>query len=134
LDIVVDANILFSALIKDDHIRGLLLFIKHKIYVPEFILDEINKYKEEIIKRGNISEEEFKEVFNEILENSKINIVPKEDFESYIGKAREISPDLKDIHYFALALKLNCPICSDDKDFKRQDKVKILKTSEVDIY
>ena len=33
--------------------------------------------------------------------------------------------------YFALALKLNCGLWSNDKELKKQSKVKILNTNEV---
>jgi predicted nucleic acid-binding protein len=39
--------------------------------------------------------------------------------------------DEKDTHYVALALKLNCPIWSNDTDLKKQNKVKIYNTKEL---
>ena len=42
-----------------------------------------------------------------------------------------ISPHSKDIEYFALALKSNCAIWSDEKALKKQSKVKVLTTSEL---
>ncbi|PIN85274.1 MAG: hypothetical protein COV47_03030 [Candidatus Diapherotrites archaeon CG11_big_fil_rev_8_21_14_0_20_37_9] len=43
---------------------------------------------------------------------------------------KKISPDPKDVPYFALALKLRCPIWTNDKLLKKQKKVKIISTSE----
>jgi len=42
MDLVIDANIIFAALIKDDFTR-FLLFREHiKLYTPEFIFTEMN--------------------------------------------------------------------------------------------
>ena len=46
-------------------------------------------------------------------------------------EAEEISPDEKDILYFALALKLKCGIWSNDKRLKQQDQVRIYSTAEL---
>ena len=42
-----------------------------------------------------------------------------------------ISPDADDTAYIALALHLNCPIWSNDKKLKKQDKVKVITTKEL---
>jgi len=41
------------------------------------------------------------------------------------------TPDPDDMAYFALALKLNCAIWSNDKKLKEQDKVKVYNTHEL---
>ena len=63
--------------------------------------------------------------------NKIINIIPKEDFVDYIEEAEKISPDPNDIMYFALALKLKCGIWSNDKRLKRQNKIKVYSTEEL---
>jgi predicted nucleic acid-binding protein len=40
-------------------------------------------------------------------------------------------PHLKDVEYFALALKLDCPIWSNEKAFKKQSRVKVISTKEL---
>ena len=52
-------------------------------------------------------------------------------FFDFIDGAERISPDPKDTSYFALALKLNCPIWSNDKKLKEQNKIKIYSTEEI---
>ena len=63
----------------------------------------------------------------------KINKIPKEEYEDKIKEAYEIMKDIdeKDTHYIALALKLNCPIWSNDNDLKKQNKVKVYNTKEL---
>jgi predicted nucleic acid-binding protein len=58
-------------------------------------------------------------------------IVPREEFEEYLEMAEKISPDPDDFMYFALALKLKCPIWSNDKELKKQNKVIIYSTEDL---
>lgn len=46
-------------------------------------------------------------------------------------QAEEISPDKDDTLYIALAMKLKCPIWSNDKDLKKQSEVKIYSTKDI---
>ncbi len=131
MELVIDANILFSALIRDGYIRRLILLSNHPFFVPEFILEEINKHKNVILEKTNLTEEDLKDIFDLIVENANIKIIPKEDFKNYLESAKEIFHDANDIHYLALALKLKCLIWSNDKDFKKQDKIKIFSTDEL---
>ncbi|MGC9200887.1 MAG: PIN domain-containing protein [Candidatus Aenigmatarchaeota archaeon] len=42
-----------------------------------------------------------------------------------------MSPDVNDIQYFSLALKMNVPIWSNDKKLKQQSKVKVFSTKDL---
>lgn len=129
MDLVVDANAIFAALIKDGPTIDLLLEPEFHLFAPEFLFTEILKYKREIIKKTNRSQEEFDEIF-EIL-RWKITIIPKEEFESFLEKAHSICPDENDAVYFALALRLNISIWSNDKKLKEQDTVKVYSTKDL---
>ncbi|MBC7080817.1 MAG: hypothetical protein H5T44_00970 [Thermoplasmatales archaeon] len=61
----------------------------------------------------------------------KVETISKTDYEMWLNKAKEIAPHNKDIPYFALALSLNAGIWSDEKVFKKQNKVKIFSTEEL---
>ncbi|HIJ03012.1 TPA: hypothetical protein HA369_01705 [Candidatus Woesearchaeota archaeon] len=61
----------------------------------------------------------------------KITISPKEDYQQYLTPAKHITPDENDTEYFALALKLSCPIWSNDKRLKNQEKIRIFSTTEL---
>jgi predicted nucleic acid-binding protein len=129
MKLVVDANILFSALIKKGKTQELLFDLSLELFTPEFILNEFEKHKQEIIYKTKRTPEEFDEIYNILKEI--INIIPKEDFQEYLELAKNISPDPNDIMYFALALKLNCPIWSNDKDIKEQKYIKVIPTHEL---
>ena len=58
--IVVDANVLFSALIKDTSItRELITSEIFDIYCPEFIFNELKKYEKFIILKRNKNNQLF---------------------------------------------------------------------------
>ncbi|RLJ01631.1 MAG: hypothetical protein DRP10_03570 [Candidatus Aenigmatarchaeota archaeon] len=46
-------------------------------------------------------------------------------------EAIKLAPHNKDVEYFALALKLGCAIWSNERDFKKQEVVKVLSTKEL---
>ena len=129
MDLVIDANILFAALIKESVTKELILSNGINLFAPEFLFEEFYKYKEEILKKTNRSLEEFDEIFM-ILTNI-ITLIPEEEFGLFLEKARSISPDENDSVYFALALKLNCAIWSNDKKLKNQDRIRVYSTQDL---
>jgi len=131
MEIVVDTNILFSFFRKDSITRKIIIkgskyFFFHS---PETCLIELRKYKELICQKAKISFEDFEE--DTLFLSIFIKIVPISEIKNFIPKAREISPDIEDIPIFALALKLNCPIWSNDKELKKQNVVKVYSTKEL---
>ena len=127
--LVVDANIIFSVLIKECKTKEILFDFVYELYTPEFVFSEIKKYEEEILSKTHRTKEEFDLVFSGLKEI--IKVVPSEDFEEFIEEAETISPDPDDASYFALALKLDCGIWSNDKRLKDQDKIKVYSTIDL---
>lgn len=127
--LVVDANILFAALIKEGSTAELLISDKLQLFAPEFLFSEFTKYEELILKKNHRSNEEFNE-FLELLKE-QITIVPKKEITPFIDKVEKISPDPKDTVYLALAFALKSNIWSNDKKLKEgQNKIIILSTDE----
>ena len=131
MEVVLDANIIFSALIKDSYIRHFLLLSGYAFYLPEFVFEEISKHINTLIEKTMLTETEIKQILDEIILRTNIKILPFAEFEEYAEKAKQISPDPNDIHYFALALKLKCFIWSNDKKLKEQNVIKIYSTEEI---
>jgi predicted nucleic acid-binding protein len=130
MELVIDANILFAALIKQNVTSDLIFSNDLHLYAPEFLYDEFFKYKNLIKQKTGATDEEI-ELLSKIFKRRMI-VVPKEEIEEYISFAEKISPDIKDIPYVALALKLEIPIWSNDKDLKfKQDRIKVLTTREI---
>ncbi len=129
MDLVVDANVLFAALIKDSFSYNLLFSGKFHLFAPEYIFTEFEKHKIEIIGKTERTADEFFRLV-EILKR-RIIIIPFEELVTYVEEAEKISPDPDDMAYFALALKLNSAIWSNDKRLKGQDKIKVYSTYEL---
>ena len=132
MDLVVDANILFSFFNPESTRRMVIEAspqFEFKLISPEFGFEELVKDNERIQKYSGLDELKFI-IFFSLLEK-RIETVPKSEYNNFVSKAKKLAPHLKDVPYFALALSLNCPIWSDEKAFKRQSKVKVYDTSEL---
>jgi predicted nucleic acid-binding protein len=129
MKLIVDANVLFSALIKDSITAEILLSDKLQLYTPEFIIREFEKHKNTIIAKTHRSKESFEEI-QDILKEV-INIIPKEEYMLFYNEALLISPDKNDAMYFALAIKYGCAIWSNDAKIKQQDSVLVHNTKEI---
>ncbi|MFH1224899.1 MAG: PIN domain-containing protein [Candidatus Diapherotrites archaeon] len=129
--LVVDANIIFSALIKGGATRSTLLLSGIDFFTPEFSIREIKKHLPELQEKAGLSEREISRLLDELLELSEMVVVPFEDFRNREALAKEISPDRDDVAYIALALHLGCTVWSNDAALKRQNRVKIISTGEL---
>ena len=130
MEMVIDANILISALISAAGKTYDLIFNERiKLFSPEFLLEEFEKHKNEILKKSGLSDSDFK-LFLSLI-SSEIGFVSKSEFEKFISEASEITPDPDDTEYVALAMKLKCSIWSNDKRLKGQNKVRVYNTSEL---
>lgn len=121
MDLVVDANIIFAALIKDSFSYYLLFSGRFHLFTPEYVFTEFEKHKEEILEKTERTTEEFFRLL-EVLKR-RIILVPLEELTTYVEEAEKISPDPADMAYFALALKYGCAIWSNDKALKEKQKV-----------
>ena len=127
--LVIDANVLFSALIKDSFAYNLLFSDTFHIFTPEYIFTELEKHKDEILEKTERTTGEFFRLVETL--KRRIVIVPLEELVPYVEEAEKLTPDSDDMAYFALALKLNCAIWSNDKKLKDQNKIKIYNTHEL---
>ncbi len=129
MDLVIDANVLFSALISKADTHDLLFSDDICLFAPEFLLTELEKYREEILIKSKLSTADLDLAIATM--TSRIRLLPFEEFQHFIKKASAASPDEKDTEYFAVALKLHCPIWSNDKKLKSQKEVKVMSTNEL---
>lgn len=108
--IVVDANVVFSALMRGGKPLKVFELNEHfeefEFIAPEFLFFEIGKR----------------------IDN------PLTTFEDKVNEAEDISPHMKDVSYIALSLKLNCSILSGDRGLKNCLPDRVVTPSEtVDI-
>ena len=99
------------------------------LFAPEFLFDEFEKYRDYIKKKTKRKDSEFDTLM--IILRKRIRIIPNEETEKYLKKAKSVCPDRNDVDYFALAMKLNCTMWSNDKALKKQHVVPIISTKEL---
>ena len=132
MKLIVDTNIILKALIKNSKVRSILLNPNHQFYLPEYAIEEVKKHLPLLKEKTGLSEEELKLALNILLTN--MQIVPSEDVLSKWNEAEEImgSIDRWDIPFIAAYLSIICDgVWSDDKDLKRQARVKVWSTREI---
>ena len=136
--IVVDSNVLFTFFWSDSIFRELSTIKDIEFFSPEYALEEINKYSKEITKKAHIYSKDFKKIIKELA--NIVNFISLEEYSNFFRPAKELTLNfskeqeyefLKDLDFYALALKLKCPIWSNDALFKKQQKVVVLNTKEI---
>jgi predicted nucleic acid-binding protein len=119
-NLVVDTNIIFSALIpKQSRIRDLLFESDVLFYAPNFLIYEIYAHKEKLLKNSKLNEQEFYIVLNNLLECIQFVPIALIDKASR-KKAYEFCKDIdeKDTPFVALAIFLNIHFWTGDKILK----------------
>jgi predicted nucleic acid-binding protein len=129
---VIDTNILISALIRDSTTRKIIVKSEWEFYYPEKSFHEVRKYKNLVLEKSGMDEQEYTEMLNYLLKH--IKLVPEELIQQKLEKANKlfgkIDPD--DVVFLAIALSLdNSKIWSDDSHFEKQDEVKVFKTKDM---
>ncbi len=131
MNIVIEANILIAALLKDSKMRELLVNSAYKFLVPEIHFQEIEEHKEELLEKSGLSEEEFDILISKL--SDYFIIVKSNKILPFLSEAEELigKIDKDDVPIIATALAFGCSIWSDDKHFQQQKKIKIWKTEDI---
>ena len=131
MKILIDTNIIIAALIKNSKAREIILSGKFEFSSPEFVLEEVSKYKKYICNKAKISNEVFELAVQIIFD--KINLVPKEEYDEFVEKSKEImEKDIKDVPYVSCYFALECDyIWTNDLDFFGKKELKIISTKDL---
>jgi predicted nucleic acid-binding protein len=132
MKLVVDANILFSSLIKDSTTRKILLLDDFDLYTPEYVFIELEKHIDYIQEKSKLNKKNIELLIDIIMTN--INVVPIDEYKKDIPEAYKIMKDIdeNDTAFLAVALYLKVDgIWSNDPDFLKQDKIKTFTTKDL---
>jgi len=132
MKVVLDVNVLLSALIKDSTTRDVLVKADLEFYFPEASLHKIRKYEEYILEKSGLSKEEYEKILNNLFK--KIKLISNEDIKMQWQEAKKIMEhiDEEDVIFIATALSLpNSIVWSHDKDFQKQEKIITLTTEQI---
>ena len=128
----MDTNIVLKALIKNSKTRAILLNPNHQFYLPEYAIEEVEKHLHLLVEKTSLSGEDIKLALSTLLTN--IQVIPSANILTKWNEAEGIMKpiDTGDTPFIAASLSIACDgIWSDDKDLKRQRKVKVWNTREI---
>lgn len=127
IEIVVDANVIISALIGGSS-RDILFNHRFEFLTTEFTMDEVKKYVPEISKKSNTDESYILET----LELIPLNVKEKKFYQDSLEEAQDIIGDIdeKDVEILALALETNNYLWSEDNHFEKAGYKKLIKTKD----
>lgn len=119
---IVDTNIVFSALLSSENIyRNELLFNEDvQFYTCRFLIVEVFKNKEKMVKLSKFPEEELLEVFYDILKNFELyneDLINKDKWKEAYELCKDI--DLKDTPFVALCLEMDARMWTGDEVLKK---------------
>src|SRR3989338_136731 len=127
--LVADTNILISFFNERSTAREFATSSSLALCSPRFALQEINKYKQDILESFSLSDAQFSFILK--LMNSVVQFVETEQYKHFLSRAIRVCPDTNDIDFFALALKFDCPVWSNDKKLTKQSKIRIVSTGDL---
>lgn len=129
MKIVVDSNIVFSAVMRDSKARQILLNFNAEFYFPSYLVKEYSFHKSIIAKKSNVPEENLEKLFQQVIQRGIV--VPWKDYQASWDEAQQIMKkiDRRDVSFVACALLYpGSVIWSDDKGFQKQSQVRIITT------
>jgi predicted nucleic acid-binding protein len=130
MKLVIDTNILISALIKKGITRRIIFSPFIKFITPEHSISEISKYEKMICNKANINSEEFNILLSIIFEN--ISVMPKAEYKEKLKQAKKLTKDPDDTPFIALYLTYKADgIWTNDKHFKSEKDLVIYRTKEL---
>ena len=134
MKLVVDANVVFSALVKKGIAFSVFLLNslskKFEFIAPEYLWIEIDSKKEKILKYSGLSREELEELISFL--KREIEIIPSSEFLEFIPRAENfLKGHEKDTPYLALALAFDCAIFSGDEKLKGLSPVPVYSPREL---
>jgi predicted nucleic acid-binding protein len=132
LIVVLDANVFVSALLKDSETRRILISSDDVFLFPEIILEEIEKNRDELLKKSGLTSDVFDGLINRLL--NYVSVIPSEILLPYREEACKIigAVDVKDVPYIAAALAFEgTVIWSNGRHFEKQTRIKVFKTKDM---
>ena len=122
--IIVDADRVVAALIKQNTTRDILFDEAFEFLTPDYALSEIEEHREILQKKTKLAKDEFDILLSLIFEY--ITIIAKSTYTNFMEDCKESVKDVDDIPYIAACLaSKSMGIWSHDQHFREQSKVKV---------
>lgn len=131
MKLVIDTNVLISALLKKGDTRRLLFYSSHVFLSPDYLQSEVEQKFDMLQERSGLSRRDLRILLNLLL--AEVDIAPIEEYRDQLDNAMDLlgETDVKDVPFLALAMAKNARIWSNDRDFLQQEQVTVLSTKDV---
>lgn len=129
--IVVDANILFSALLRDGATRHLLLYTELDLHTPDHIWDEFDRNRGHLLEKTSATAAAFDLLLDSL--KDRIADLPPQVLRAHLDQARNAvgEDDQLDAPYVAATLALDGALWTEDKRLREQAPVPVLGTGDI---
>ena len=130
MQLVIDANVVISALATDGAVRTAIRTTTDGVCTPWYIQTEIDNHRTAIRNKSGLRSQTFDALIEEFLDS--IEIIPHEAMGPHLhDAAREMHAyDPDDTLYVAAALAVDGTVVSNDQAFEQQQTVSHIWTSE----
>ena len=100
--IVIDANRIIAAMIKESTTRDILFDKNFEFLAPDYTITEVHNHEEELRAKTKLSHEEFEVLLSLIFE--RIKIVPQIEYSEFIEIYKDDIEDKDDLPYIAVCI------------------------------
>jgi predicted nucleic acid-binding protein len=131
MNIVMDSNILFAALIRNSTTKKIILDYEGFFLFPSLIFEEMQKHKHELLDKSGMTINDFNLLLSLLLK--KVIIIPKEKLLPFKQQADELVKDIdpEDSIFVACALAYKAALWTDEKQLKKVKKITVIDTKKM---
>lgn len=132
MKVVIDSNVLFSALIRDSTTRRIILESDDTLLFPEYIFEEMERHMAELLNKSGLDKKSFGLLLGILLD--KVTIVPKDELAVHRERAVELAKDIDIDDAVFVACVLANPgslLWTDDRKLRRIEGLRIISTAEM---
>jgi len=130
--IIVDASVLVACALSDGSSRRALFQATDvEFYVPEFILEELRRKTPKLLALSGLPPPVLTGLIDDLF--GRVDVVPRWAYAGQMKEALELTRAAGaegDEDYVALALALEAPVWTYDKDFRRIRRIKVVRNPE----
>ena len=121
MNIVIDTNVLFSALLKEEsRLRDAFFKDGRSFFAPNYLFIELFRYKEKILSLSKLNEHDFYDALSILIEKTRfiqIDLISVQNRQKAFDLCRSV--DVKDTIFVALTLELDAVLWTGDKKLKQ---------------